>query len=211
MAVNKMLLHIRPRLYSPFKAVELVDLEISPLDLQLVGAVDLATRRPYRNKRYAVACRKQESKAMDGILIETKSTVDEFVSVARWSVEYSLLVTHCVHYTLLDRDFDAASDDMTLWKSCLDNFGQISEDRTPSWAKGTAAVHGEPVMEVIAETGDRHWVCPNLVGTLDDVEKKWIVSRCEVFPMPTIDRGRIVNRELNERMPSPNMAFQLSF
>lgn len=202
-----MLLHIRPRLYSPFKAVELVDLEISPLGLQLAGGADLATRRPYRNKRYAVACRRQGNKAIDGILIETKSPVDQLLTVARWSVESSLLATHCVHYRLLDRDFDAASDDMTLWKSCMNNFGQISEDRTPAWAEGTAPVRREPVMEVIAEASDRHWMCPEMVDTLDDVERKWIVSRCEIFAMPTIDRERIVNSELNERMPSTTAAF----
>jgi hypothetical protein len=203
-----MLLHIRPRLYSPFKAVELVDLEISPLGLQLVGGVDLGTRRPYRNKRYAVACRKQGNKAIDGILIETKSPIDELLTVARWSVESSLLATHCVHYKLLDRDFDAASESMTLWKSCLDDFGRISEDRTPAWAKGTSAIRGEPVMEVIPEASDRHLMRADIVDALDDVERKWIVSRCETFAMPTIERARIVNSELNERMPSLSMAFR---
>ena len=49
-----MLLHIRPRLYSPFKNVALIDLEINPLGIHLAGGVDLATRRPYPNKHYAV-------------------------------------------------------------------------------------------------------------------------------------------------------------
>jgi hypothetical protein len=205
-----MLLHIRPRLYSPFKAVELIDLEISPLGLRLAGGVDLATRRPYPNKRYAVACRKQGNKAIDGILIEAQSPVDELLCVARWSVENSLLATHCVHYKVVDNDFDAASDDMTLWKSCLDSFGRISEDRTPAWAKGTAAAGREPVMEVIAEASDRHVMRSDIADTLDGVECKWIVSRCETFTMPTIERARIVNSELNERMPSLSMAFRPS-
>ena len=202
-----MLLHIRPRLYSPFKVVELVDLEISPPGLQLVGGVDLATRRPYPNKRYAVGCRKLGKKAIDGLLIETAKPVDECLYVARWSVECALLVTHAVHYRLLDHDFDAASDDMTLWKSRFESSGRISEDRTPAWAEGTRAVRSEPVMEVIPEASDRHLAREDIIDALDDVEQKWIVSRCEIFAMPTIDRERIINCEPYERRPALDNAF----
>ena len=71
-----MLLHIRPRLISTFKHVALIDLEIEPIGLRLTGGVDLATRRPYRNKRYAVACRKRGQEAVNGILIKTKTPID---------------------------------------------------------------------------------------------------------------------------------------
>ncbi len=113
-----MLFHIRPRLISPFKDVELVDLGIHPLNLRLEGGLDLATRRPYLNKRYAVACRKEGRKAIDGILIEMAAPVQEMHYTARWAVEATFLVTHDIHYKLLDHDFDAASDSMVLWYGC---------------------------------------------------------------------------------------------
>jgi hypothetical protein len=59
-------MHIRPRLFSPFKNVALIDLQINPLGIHLAAGVDLATRRPYPNKRFAVACRKEGQKAIDG-------------------------------------------------------------------------------------------------------------------------------------------------
>lgn len=97
-----MLLHIRPRLFCPFKNVALVDLTIEPLVLQLVGGIDLATGRPYRNKYYTVAYRKQGRKAIDGILIETGNPIEELGYTARWAIEAALLVTHRVLYTALD-------------------------------------------------------------------------------------------------------------
>jgi Family of unknown function (DUF6012) len=81
-----MLLHIRPKLFAPFKdPVALVDLEITLFGLQFRGGVDLATRRPYPNKRFPVACRREARKALDGILIETPGPVDEFHVTARWA------------------------------------------------------------------------------------------------------------------------------
>ena len=110
-----MLLHIRPRLFSPYQ-VALVDLEVSPLGLHLRGGVDLTTRWPYPNKWQAVACRKLGNKAIDGILIETGKRLDEWRTTARWAVNASMVVTHRVHYKLLDHDFDAASDRITVLK-----------------------------------------------------------------------------------------------
>jgi hypothetical protein len=54
-----MLLHLSPRLLWPYKDASIVDLEINPLGLRLVGGVDLITRRPFPNKHYKVACRKR--------------------------------------------------------------------------------------------------------------------------------------------------------
>ena len=102
-----MLLHIRPRLYSPFRNVSLIDLDID-LGIHLVGGVDLATRRPYPNKHYTVACGKEGHMAIDGILIETLIPADEIHTTARWAIEAAFCVTHHVRYKLLDHDFDAA-------------------------------------------------------------------------------------------------------
>jgi hypothetical protein len=198
-----MLLHLHPRLYSPFKKVELIDLEISPLDLQLVGGVDIATRRPYPNKRYAVGCRKQGKKAINGLLIETAKPLDEFLVVARWLIQASLEVTHCVHYRVLDHDFDAASESMLLWAASLQEGGRITEDRTPAWAKSATRVRGEPMMEVIAATSVDH----ARQDILDEVAGGWIISRCETFSIPTIDRERITKPEFGDRMPPLSAVF----
>ena len=64
-------------MFAPIRNVALVDLQIDPLGIRLVGGDDLATRRPYPNKMYAVACRKQGQKAINGILIETAKPVEE--------------------------------------------------------------------------------------------------------------------------------------
>jgi hypothetical protein len=196
-----MLLHIRPRLFSRFKHVSLIDLAITPLGLHLRGDDDLATRRPYRNKYYAVACRKQGHKAIDGILIETAAPVDEMRYTARWAVEASAILTHHVHYKLLDHDFDAASDDMTLWYASSPTLGGRSK-RWPAWANDVPPVLAEPIMEALpAHTGPR--------VTSEDVldERGLIVCRRQTFPMPTIERARILSSQFNERIPQLGAAF----
>ncbi len=145
-----MLLHIRPRLFSPFRDVAIVDLQIN--DLRLAGE-DVTARRPYPNKRYAVACRRQGQKAIDGILIETENPVDELQYTARWAVEATLVVTHQIHYKLLDHDFDAASEDMTLWYACSADLGGWSK-RWPAEVEGIPPLYAEPMMEVVPREPD---------------------------------------------------------
>src|SRR5579863_7814659 len=101
-----MLLHIRPRLFLRDKRrCELTELAVEPFGLHLRGGVELATRRPYPNKRFHVACRKEGQKAINGLLIETRDHVSEFSTVARWTVEAAPPVTHRVTYTIIDQDF----------------------------------------------------------------------------------------------------------
>src|ERR1700738_95197 len=123
-----MLLHLLPRLFSlQFGIVSVVDVEIPTLGLRLLGNVDLTTRRPYPNKHYAVACRKRGHKAVDGIFIETGEPVAHIDCITRWAVEAKAVVTHRVRYTLLDRDFDSASDHMLLWCAESDGLGGWSD------------------------------------------------------------------------------------
>ena len=112
-----MLLHVRPRLFS-FLNVALATLDSDALGLHLTGK-ELDTRRPYPSKEYAVACRRQGRKAIDGILIETPQFIGRFDIKTQWAVEALLLVTHHVDYRVIDRDFLAASDDMmpSAWRS----------------------------------------------------------------------------------------------
>jgi uncharacterized protein DUF6012 len=197
-----MLLHIRPRLLSPFKIVSLIDLRIEPLGIHLLGGTDLTTGRPYPNKFYAVACRKQGRKALDGILIETEKFVDQFSYTARWAVEAELGVTHQVDYKILDRDFDAASDSMMLWHRCCTELGGWS-NRFPSGSETTIPMTTEPMMEIDPRCFDNRRSCE------DTIEGGWIVSRREVFYMPTIEPERILQTKLAERMPTIDMAFKL--
>ena len=208
-----MLLHIRPRLLSPFKAVELLDLQISVrlldveldggLEILLHGGSDLATRRPYPNKNYAVACRKKGGKrAIDGILIETLAPVEEFLYTARWSIESSFEATHIVRYTLLDHDFDAASDDMTLWYAHSPSLGGWPDRRPDWWTKHVPTLYSDAFMEVVHRE--------SRAGTTDsfDAEDR-IIIREQAFPMPTIEPGRILGRVHGFPIPPLNTAFHL--
>jgi hypothetical protein len=198
-----MLWHIRPRLYSPFENVALIDLKIEPLGFFLIGGQDLVTRRPYPNKHYAVACRKQGQKAINGILIETLRPEAEIVVTARWAIEAEKAVTHEVHYTLLDRDFDAASDDMMLWYACGAELGGWSS-RWPERFKGVAPVSVEPVMELLPRRSRSRDAEDVLDGT-----GEWIVGRRETFAMPTLEPERITDSRLCDRMPRLASAFHI--
>jgi hypothetical protein len=199
-----MLLHIRPRLFSPLAHVALVELEIAPLGVRLVDGVDLATRRPVPNKRYAVACRKQGRKAIDGILIETEKAVDQLDITARWAIAAELVVTHRVRYTLLDHDFDAASDHMFLWHATLPPpSGKGWPNRLPfDWEDRP----DEPVMEVTPEI-----ITKAATQREDIIDGKtgFIIVRRETFAMPTIEKERLLQTlEEEPRMPRLSSAFR---
>jgi hypothetical protein len=192
-----MLLHLRPRLFSlQFGIVSVVDMEIPSLGLRLLGNVDLTTRRPYPNKHYAVACRKRGHKAVDGIFIDTGEPVEHIDCITRWAIDAKAVVTHRVRYTLLDRDFDSASDHMLLWWACSDSLGGWS-DRHPRGKERFLPVQIEPVMELIEARADR----PNAHDTFDET-LGWIALREQTFEMPTIERERLLNSELNHRLPA---------
>ena len=191
-----MLLHIRPRLFSPFKTVYLIEFDILGLHLT---RKELATRRPYPNKRWAVACRRQGgTKAMDGILIETKDILSEYRYAARWAIlpsslppsssspaEAQYVASHYVHCKILDRDFDAVSEHTMFWHRCSPGLGY------------------EPALEVI-----RSERCPS--NAVDIVgESRMIICRRQTWEMPTIERERLFNSKLDHdhRIPSLAMAF----
>jgi hypothetical protein len=198
-----MLLHIRPRIFSPFRHVALVDLEFLDLGISLTGGVDLATRRPYRNKDYAVGCRKQGHKAVDGILIETKGLLDEFHCRARWAIEAEEVIIHDVHYRLLDDDFDAASDNMTLWDADFAELGGWPDRRPAWWTDKVTPVGAEPVMHALVSKESRRDR-----ETVDEEYWEYILRRRQTFAMPTIERGRLLSAKLNDRMPTLDAVFQ---
>ena len=195
-----MLIHIRPRLFSGYRNVSLIDLKIEPFGLHLVGGRDLKIGRPYPNKQYAVACRKQGHKAMDGILLETKSFVNEMSTTARWAIEAELCVTHSVDYKVLDREFDAASDNMVLWHACCKELGGWTNRFPPvTWGFVT-----EPMMEIDPGAFDDRRKREDVVDKSDN-----IVSRDEVFSMPTIEPERLLDKRFGERIPGREMAFRV--
>jgi hypothetical protein len=195
---REMLLHIRPRFYSYFKNVSLIDLEIEPFGLRLIGGEDLATRRPYPNKWYAVACRKTGSAAIDGILIECPKFIDEFKWKARWAVEAEFAVVHHVTCRVIDQEFDAVSDDAVLWYGTMSGWS----DRRP--VKDDIPLVIQPVMELDPDRVDTRR------SATDYVEDGQIVSRYQQMHMPTIEPGRILERSWPERRaPKLEMAFRL--
>lgn len=198
-----MLLHIRPRFFTRYQ-VALIDLEISPLGLHLRGGVDLATRRPYPNRWYAVACRKLGTKAMDGILIETGGRLDELDMTARWAVEASKAVTHRVHYKLLDHDFEAASDRTLFWHACGEELGGWT-NRWPGGTRHPYPMMYEPRMEVDPALSGQQRMSRDII----DSRSGWIIAREESFSMPTIERERITEAKLQSRMPPLSAAFVL--
>ncbi len=180
-----MLLHIIPRLRAlrvGEPECRLVDVRCDALGLHLREGVELTARRPHPNKDYLVACRKVGQRAISGILVETDRRLDHFSVVTRWAVGAERLVTHHVRYFVLDDDFDALTDDMTLW------YGHANTEwmsRWPAWAVGVAPLHAQPLMEVASHT-KRAGTCA------DRVDRGRIVERSEVFQLPTIERERIV-------------------
>jgi hypothetical protein len=197
-----MLLHIEPRLFAPFRNVAIVDLAIKALGLRLAGGADLSTGRPYPNKRYAVAHRKNRTrKAFNGILIETSTPLDDFEIVTRWAVNAERVVTHHVRYRLLDHDFDAASEDTMFWRACCAELGGWS-NRWPS----PAPVQSRPMMEVLPREYDEREKPVTYQDTLD-AESGWIIKRRQSYAMPTVESERILYTKLQERIPPLVAAF----
>lgn len=202
-----MLLHLRPRCFSPFQAVELVDLAIPELDFKLAGGKDLATRRPYPNKRYAVACRKIGRKAIDGIFIETNTALRSFSMVSRWVVDAEFVGVHRVSYMIVDNDFDAASDDVALWRAMSPSLGGWPS-RVPQLPAGESRlvpVRANPCMEFVPT--DREFLFPSM--DVFDPGSGWIRERHQLLQMPTLERDRIFSRAgaYHDRRPPAESAF----
>jgi Family of unknown function (DUF6012) len=199
-----MLLHITPNIYSHSHAARLLALDIEQLNLHLKDGTELRTGRPYPNKNYWVACRKMGHKNFQGILIETPRIKKKFDYTARWLIGPSFVATHRIQYKLLDRNFDALSDNIGLWSATCKELGDWVS-RVPDWAKQFSPMQASPRMEVMP-TGCRPRV---LVEDIQNEQTGWIVLRQETFLMPSIERGRIEDRMIEGRLPPVSMAFRL--
>lgn len=79
-----MLIHITPRIYIPsaVKSCEMTGLKIEQLGVSF-SAEQIATRKPYPNKRFHVACRRNNRRAVQGLLFSVGAAPREF-TVEQW-------------------------------------------------------------------------------------------------------------------------------
>jgi hypothetical protein len=204
-----LLLHIRPQILAPWREVTLTEFVVEPFGLHLRGGTELMTKRPYPDKNYAVGCRKGR-KPIKGILIEAAGHVEEFHTTARWVITPKLTVTHHVHYTLLDHELDAASDDMTLWNSTSEARGGWTR-RWAAWAEDLSPMAAAPIMEVIDNPHTR--LRRVMREDLHDSCGR-IVERNEDFPMLTVEpekrppKGALQDRQVaqqKQQLASPGI------
>lgn len=180
-----MLIHVRPRLYSQVFSAEIVDVSIEELSLNLIGGVDLVTKRPYPNKGYHVASRKIGRRSVDGLFIEVPARVEEFTVVSHWLHSHGTVVEHVVHYKVLDEEFGAISDDTTMWYGRSEETGNWS----PRWPTG---VWPNPVRYEHMMTLERALNCERDINIEYDTSGI-ACFREETFPLPTLERERVIN------------------
>jgi hypothetical protein len=201
-----MLIHITPRFVTCEQSgpnIELVDLRIDELGLFLRGGKEITTRRPYPNKHFNVACRNIGRKAVDGILIETDKPLAELTLEMRWAAQADSLMKHRVRYVVIDRDFDAVSDNMLLWTS-----DGTWPSRWPEVHKGAIPMNVQPHMKASPSA--------NRAGMVEDrLVAGRIVERSETFPVPTLERERLLSPDYafawpGARPPSIDTAFRIA-
>ena len=204
--------HIRPRVYAPSLFVKLLEFRIASLGIHLRGN-DLRTGRPYPNKGYDVGHRRIGRKHVDGILLALSDWPPIFETEALWSINAEYISRHRVTYTLLDKEFDAASDDMCLWGAAVkvnDDWMKAADkrkafnetptqfqDRWPEWAKGITPVKAEPCLRIFPdELEERHHL--NIAGQM--------VEQNDSFSLPTIEPERILGPDYpREAIPLPTL------
>jgi hypothetical protein len=141
---------------------------------------------------------------MNGILIETPGPVQEFTIITRWAVAASDVVTHRVRYVVLDNDYDAITEDMTLWYASHDGY----ESRWPEHPSYGSPVMNQPTMEVWPRMQRR-------AESFDEMSmsKNLLKERTEIFRLHTVQRERItdVNVSHDQRLPKIDHTFKAIF
>lgn len=210
-----MLLHLSPRLFLnprfPEPACTLINYVCEELDLHLTGDEDLMVKRPYPNKSYLIACRKGR-KAVSGILVDVARKIDEFKAVARWSVDGEHIVSHTVHFKIMDDEFDMCSCSMMLWSAFHDG-KKLWPKRRPAWTEGRTIASSQPRMVLIPNlaewTGEDESEPQTTSGIISETfHDGIIVERTEVFQMPTIEKERLLNEESRQffrSIPFPSL------
>ena len=198
-----MLIHLCPSVFAHAidGEIRLLDVSSDDLGVSLRGGIELAARRPFPNKRYLVACRNIDQKALCGFLVEAPTWLWSFTVVTRWEVEsIGHVLTHRVRYEVMDNTHDAVSEQMMLWCGYQEDGGILRENRVPN--EYGAPVTEQPRMELVPRL-DR-------TARVRDVLNRHghIVARTETFRIPSIERERITGRgTIWDRMPLPGSAF----
>lgn len=211
-----MLIHITPCIYlgrfTQPQVCYLSDLTINELGLKLHDEKELVTRRPYPNKHFHVACRKKGKKAMSGILIDSSKSLNSFTVESRWVVSWGVIdypstLLHRCTYIVLDNEFDAVTDNMTLWYRPADQIFRVHQSRWPKESVGMIPMRAEPRMDIwdaknggIERQGD----------VKDTVRNGKVIKRTEIFRMPSVE-PEVLTTDLSwsKRIPGVDLAFRV--
>ncbi|MEQ9530603.1 MAG: DUF6012 family protein [Haliea sp.] len=199
-----MLIHLTPKLFINPRHIdpqhdiscELLDIQCPELGLCLHGGEDVVACRPYPNKGYHVARRKVGRKAVNGLLVQTNEFLSAFTLTTRWNVcgdpdqgNRAQVLTHRVHYTVLDDEHEAVSDCMLLWYG-RDWGDRHWPSRWPADMKGPP-VRWEPRMDLVPG-------CRRQIPHRDFMDKRrlgplvgFIREREETFAVPTLEPERL--------------------
>lgn len=200
-----MLLHLAPKLITPWSKLSyrVVDVTIAELGLQLVGGEHIGTCRPLPDRSILICRRLIGNKPRSGILVCTDKRIDSFTVTTRWAVHAQDLLIHHVTYQILDQDYSAITDDVTLWHGGGHD-GLALANRCPEDYAEVPPTSVSPHMSIIPSFRSGHYEDRfNADGT--------ITERREYFRVPTIERRRLrMQKQPPEGMPSYSEAFQVS-
>lgn len=202
-----MLIHITPRIYIPsaVKSCVITGLKIEQLGVSF-SAEQIATRKPYLNKRFHVACRRNNRRATQGLLFSVGAAPREFTVECEWLINGSACAKHSVEYKILDDEMDAVSDNMLLWYA---DAGRKYKLRWPHWAQSMSPMEAMPRMEFMAGSLPLQPHRKQPQHRSDLVESGRLISRQEVFGMHTLEKDRLFNLSYSDRMPNIWDAFQI--
>lgn len=139
---------------------------------------------------------------MVGILVDVEGSVQTYTVITRWRVNGEV-ITHFVEHEVLDRDFDAVSDDMVLW------YGQYGTSWQKRWPAcyTEAPVARQPSMDVLTSLMRGLTRPEEVQDVVDDAQR--VIMRIEPFKLHTIERERLLddrNRD-SHRIPNIKDAF----
>ncbi|MCS6271840.1 hypothetical protein G3489_19385 [Shewanella baltica] len=200
-----MLLHLNPRLLlvKQEQNANIVSVEIPELSLILSAGREIAATRPYPNKRYLSVARIIDNRISEkhGILLNVNNSLTNFTVITIWKIEDSdHLCIHTVHYQLIDRDFDCASDCMLLWHGV---FGEKFKSRFPlDLPEDTTPLNTQPRMDVSSGSNKK----TRGVESEELDNKGYVISRVERFNLPTIEQERITGDAFGLSIKFPTLS-----
>lgn len=199
-----MLLHLSPtvllRTCKEANNISIDEIEFPEYSYVLKSGKDITARRPYRNKRYLVACRKKSQKAIDGIFIKLPKKKKQLLVNVVWIGVTGEKLTHSIRYLFCDDEYDAATEKMVLWTAqTIGN--QAYPNRTLQ--SGQIPSRSQPRMATFPDD--------ERVGNIRDSHDSHhvLVHRMEEFKLPTIEPSRLIADQgsFNNRFPSLDDVF----